>query len=89
MPYHEPCPRCGILTAVTFSRRGTKRVHHHKRPDGKPCYSPTNSPVRAAANAPAPESPVDPDDRELFGVPDGVRTEDWLLFGRAAPRRAV
>lgn len=31
------CPRCGKKATVTYSARGTERIHAHKCPHGKPC----------------------------------------------------
>ena len=31
------CPRCGQPATVTYSRRGTERIHTHKRADGNRC----------------------------------------------------
>jgi hypothetical protein len=31
------CPRCGQPATVTFSRRGTERIHTHKNANGERC----------------------------------------------------
>ena len=32
-----PCPRCGLPATVTYSARGTERLHSHSCPHGQRC----------------------------------------------------
>jgi hypothetical protein len=40
-PTDQPtCPRCGQAVTVTYTRRGTERIHAHNDADGRPCRKP-------------------------------------------------
>lgn len=56
------CPRCGQQATVTFTRRGTERIHTHKRADGERC-----SPRTSNVSIPADEfrHTIDEDGSEL------------------------
>ena len=52
------CPRCGQQATVTFSRRGTERIHTHKRADGTRCtssWADKQGDARATGSKPSPE----------------------------------
>ncbi|HZL96722.1 MAG TPA: hypothetical protein VFB99_23910 [Vicinamibacterales bacterium] len=56
------CPRCGQQATVTFTRRGTERIHTHKRPGGTRCVSRAQEPAPGGLdNIDEDGSPLDAD----------------------------
>lgn len=54
------CPRCGHPVTVTFSRRGTERIHTHKDASGEHCRSEWSKPRGAPVNPPGSTLGWDP-----------------------------